>query len=144
MKYLKNPPIQQSTRESYANEIISHFNGYIKHLKRNYADLNMTFIPSSSKIPDDIADKLSTINSIPLKTIISKNTQVPSKNITDLSSQQFNKYTIDLNQSSVDNTFILIDDVMGTAASICETMHKLYDFNKNVNFFFVPVKDVKR
>ncbi len=144
MKYLKSPPIQQVTRESYIDEIISHFNGYIKYLKENYNDLKITFIPSSSQIPDEIATKLSAINSILLKTIISKNTQVSSKSMTNLSTQQFNKYSIDLSQSNVNDTFILIDDVMGTTASICETMYKLYDFNKKVNFFFIPVKDVKR
>jgi hypothetical protein len=144
MKYLKSPPIQQVTRESYIDEIISHFNGYIKYLKENYNDLKITFIPSSSQIPDEIATKLSAINSIPLKTIISKNTQVSSKSMTNLSTQQFNKYSIDLSQSNVNDTFILIDDVMGTTASICETMYKLYNFNKKVNFFFIPVKDVKR
>lgn len=144
MKYLKSPPIQQVTRESYIDEIISHFNGYIKYLKENYNDLKITFIPSSSQIPDEIATKLSAINSIPLKTIISKNTQISSKSMTNLSTQQFNKYSIDLSQSNDNDTFILIDDVMGTTASICETMYKLYNFNKKVNFFFIPVKDVKR
>lgn len=144
MKYLKSPPIQQKEREHYIDEIISHFNGYIKYLKENYTDLKITFIPSSSQIPDEIATKLSAINSIPLKTIISKNTQVSSKSMTNLSTQQFNKYSIDLSQSNVNDTFILIDDVMGTTASICETMYKLYNFNKKVNFFFIPVKDVKR
>lgn len=144
MKYLKSPPIQQVTRESYLDEIISHFHGYIKYLKENYSNLNITFIPSSSKIPDDIATKLSMINSIPLKAIISKNTQVSSKSMTNLSTQQFNKYSIDISQSNVTDTFILVDDLMGTTASICETMYKLYNFNKRVNFFFIPVKDVKR
>lgn len=95
-------------------------------------------------IPDNIANKLAQINSLPLKTIISKNIQVSSKSMTNLSTQQFNKYTIDLSQSNINDTFIVIDDVMGTTASICETMYKLYDFNKKVNFFFIPVKDVKR
>ncbi|MGE4510754.1 MAG: hypothetical protein AB7D43_06610 [Sulfurimonadaceae bacterium] len=144
MKYLKSPPIQQLTRESYTDEIISHFHGYIKYLKENYNDLKITFIPSSSQIPDEIATKLSAINSIPLKTIISKNTQVSSKSMTNLSTQQFDKYSIDLSRSNINDTFILIDDVMGTTASICETMYTLYDFNKKVNFFFIPVKDVKR
>lgn len=144
MKYLKCPPIQQVIRESYIDEIISHFHGYIKYLKENYSNLNITFIPSSSKIPDDIATKLSMINSIQLKAIISKNTQVSSKSMTNLSTQQFNKYSINLSQSNVTDTFILVDDVMGTTASICEIMYKLYNFNKKVNFFFIPVKDVKR
>lgn len=144
IKNFKNPPIQQEKRELYINEIVSYFDGYVKYLKQNYNFLNITFIPSSSKIPDEIATKLSTINTIPLKPIISKNSSTASKTITSLSTQQFNKYSIDLSQSNVDDTFIVIDDVMGTTASICETMYKLYNFNKRVNFFFIPVKDVKR
>ncbi|MCG3693493.1 hypothetical protein [Aliarcobacter butzleri] len=144
MKYLKNPPIQQVTRESYLDEIISHFHGYIKYLKENYSNLNITFIPSNSNIPEDISTKLSVINTIPLKTVISKNSLVSSKSMTTLSEQQFNKYSIDLSQSNPNDTFILIDDVMGTSASLCETVYKLYNFNKKVNFFFIPVKDVKR
>lgn len=144
MKYLNNPPIKKEIRESYINEIISHFNGYIKYLKENYSNLNITFIPSSSKIPDDITTKLSIINSIPLKTIISKNSSISSKSMTNLSTQQFNKYSIDLSQSNSNDAFILIDDVIGTSASLCETMYKLYNFNKKVNFFFIPIKDVKR
>lgn len=144
IKYLRNPPITVTTKELYINEMISHFNGYINYLKENYTNLNITFIPSSSKIPEDISSKLSEINAIPLKTVISKNSLLSSKNITTLSTQQVNKYFIDLAQLNTENNFILIDDVIGTSASLCEIMYKLYDFNKKVNFFFIPVKDVKR
>lgn len=144
MKHLNNPPTSNQKRESYIVEMISHFNGYIDSLKKRCVNLNITYIPSQSKIPYDIASKLSIINTIPLTANISKNNVVQSKNITDLSTQQFNKYSIDLSQSNTNDPFILIDDVMGTGASLCETMYKLYCFNKKVNFFFIPVKDVKR
>lgn len=144
MKYLNKPPIENKIRESYINEITYRFHGYIKHLKENYTNLNIMYIPSQSKIPDDISSKLSQINTIPLKASISKNSLTQSKTMTNLSTQQFNKYSIDLSQINTDNNFILIDDVMGTSASLCETMYKLYDFNKRINFFFIPVKDVKR
>jgi hypothetical protein len=144
MKYLKTPPIQQVTRDSYIDEIVSHFNGYINSLKQSHTHLNITFIPSSSLIPDEIANKLAQINGLPLKPIIFKNSSTASKTITSLSTQQFNKYSIDLSQSNMNDTFIFIDDVIGTTASICETMYKLYDFNKKVNFFFIPLKDLKR
>ena len=144
MKYLKNPPIQQGIKGSYVDEIISHFNGYINSLKQSHIQLNITYIPSNSLIPDEIANKLAQINCIPLKPIISKHSSTASKTITRLSTQQFNKYSIDLSQLDSNDTFILIDDVMGTTSSICETMYKLYNFNKKLNFFFIPVKDVKR
>jgi hypothetical protein len=144
MKYLNNPVIEKKIRESYIDNIISHFNGYINDLKENYTNLNITYIPSQSKIPDEISSKLSQINKIPLKANISKNSLIQSKTITSLSTQRLDKYTIDLSQSNIDDNFILIDDVMGTSASLCETMYKLYNFNKKINFFFIPVKDVKR
>lgn len=144
MKYLNNPPIEDKRRELYVDKIISYFNGYVNDLKENYTNLNITYIPSQSKIPDDISCKLAEINTIPLKANISKNSSVSSKSITNLSTQEFNKYFVDLNKSNTDDNFILIDDVVGTSASLCETMYKLYDFNKKVNFFFIPVKDVKR
>lgn len=144
IKNFKKPPLADYKRESYINEIVSHFNGYIEYLKKSHSNLNITMIPSSSKIPEDISIKLSGINQIPLKTNISKNSVISSKSMTTLSTQQFNKYTVDLSQSNTYDTFILIDDVMGTSASLCETMCKLYNFNKKVNFFFIPVKDVKR
>ncbi|MEA3554283.1 MAG: hypothetical protein U9R39_07785 [Campylobacterota bacterium] len=144
IKYLTNKPITEEIRELYLNEIISYFNGYINYLKENYTNLNITYIPSQSKVPDEISSKLSKINTIPLKANISKNSSVSSKSITNLSTQEFNKYFVDLSQSNTNDNFILIDDVMGTSASLCETMYKLYDFNKKVNFFFIPVTDVKR
>ena len=144
MKYLNHPPIIKEERELYINEIVSVFNGYIKYLKDNYANLNIIYIPSDSKIPNDITIKLSEINKIPLKTNISKNSLVSSKSMTDVSTQNFNKYDVDLSQLNTNDNFILIDDVMGTGASICETMCKLYNHNKKVNFFFIVAKDVKR
>ncbi len=144
MKYLNNPPIKNEIRELYIDKIISYFNGYINSLKKNYTNLNIAYIPSQSKIPNDIANRLSIINKIPLISNISKNSLISSKSIIDLSTQKFDKYFIDLSQLNINNNFIVIDDVMGTSTSICETMYKLYNFNKKVNFFFIPVKDVKR
>jgi len=144
IKYLNSPPIKNEIRELYIDEMISYFNGYINYLKENYTNLNITYIPSQSKIPNDLSSKLSKINTIPLKANISKNSSISSKSITNLSTQTFNKYSIDLSQSNTNDNFILIDDVMGTSASLCEIMYKIYSFNKKINFFFIPVKDVKR
>lgn len=144
MKYLNKPPIQKDKRELYINDIISNFNGYINKLKENHNKLNITFIPSNSKIPDELANKLSVINALPLNKIFSKNNSISSKSITHLSEQPLNKYSVNLNSSNQDDIFILIDDVMGTGASLCETMYELYSLNKKTNYFFIPVKDVKR
>ena len=144
IKNFKNPALESKKRELNINEIVSIFDGYIKFLKKNYTKLQLIFIPSDSKIPNDITIKLSEINKLPLSDIIEKNSLVQSKTLITLGTQRFNKYSMDLSKSNTNDTFILIDDVVGTSASLCETMYKLYAFNKKVNFFFVPVKDVKR
>ncbi len=144
IKNFKNPPVNDKIKESYINEIVSIFNGYIEYLKKDIKNLNITYIPSSSKIPEDITDKLSKINKVPLKDIIKKNNLVQSKSMTDLSTQSLNKYTTNLDDLDILNHYILIDDVVGTGASLCEILYDLYNFNKKVNFFFIPVKDVKR
>ena len=144
MKYFKNPSISKEEKEQFIDDIIFYFNGYIKYLKNNYKNLTITFIPSASNIPNELADKLSKINKIPLKNIISKKTSQSSKNITNISLQKLNKYDINFSKLNPNDIFILIDDIMGTTASICEIMLKLYNFNKKINFFFIPVKDVKR
>ncbi len=144
MKYFKNPSISKEEKEQFLDDIIFYFNGYIKYLKNNYKNLTITFIPSASNIPNELADKLSKINKIPLKNIISKKTSQSSKNITNISLQKLNKYDINFSKLNPNDIFILIDDIMGTTASICEIMLKLYNFNKKINFFFIPVKDVKR
>jgi len=145
MKYLTKPPIEEKTRKLYINEFISIFNGYINSLKETHKNLNITYIPSESEVPNNIANMLCLINEIPLKTIICKNNNlIQSKELKSLSRQTFDKYIMKLNTFNIDDIFILIDDVMGTGASLCETMYKLYNFNKKVNFFFIPVKDVRR
>jgi len=144
IKNFKNPPIDDNVKESYINEIVSVFNGYIEYLKKDIQNLNITYIPSSSKIPEDITDKLSKINKVPLKDIIKKNHLFQSKSMTDLSTQSLNKYTTNLSYLDALNQYIVIDDVVGTGASLCEILYNLYNFNKKVNFFFIPVKDVKR
>ena len=144
IKNFKNPQLKDNVKELYINEIVSVFNGYIKHLTKDIDNLNITYIPSSSKIPENITDKLSKINKVPLKDIVTKNTVLASKSMTDLSTQLLNKYTTNLSNLDILTQYILIDDVVGTGASLCEVLYDLYNFNKKVNFFFVPVKDVKR
>lgn len=144
LKYFKKPPLEEIKRDSYLNEIVSYLNGYILPLKRNHNNLTLTFIPSSSKISDEIAYRLSEINTIPLQPIIAKKSAISSKSMTTLEEQSFNKYHLNLNHLKSDDRFILLDDVMGTGASICETMAKLYGFTQKINYFFIVVKDVKR
>ena len=109
IKNFKNPPIDDKVKESYINEIVSVFNGYIEHLKKDIQNLNITYIPSSSKIPEDITDKLSKINQVPQKDIIKKNHLVQSKSMIGLSTQSLNKYTTNISELDASNQFILIE-----------------------------------
>jgi predicted amidophosphoribosyltransferase len=108
------------------------------------SDINiLTFIPSSLKIPDEIAYKISQKIKIPLKNIISKKNNQESKNLS-LKEQSFDKYEINFDKINKNDIFLVIDDVVGTGATFCEIMYKLYYFNKKVNYFLAVVKDVKR
>ena len=144
IKNYKNPPLNIKTREKYINEIVAIFDGYVNSLLKNNINLSLGFVPSSSKLPDEIVNKLAKINNISLNNFIFKNRNIQSKNLTTLDLQSFNKYGIDLNNFDKNSTFLVIDDVVGTGATFCELMYKLYNFNKKINYFLAIVKDVKR
>jgi hypothetical protein len=143
MKYYKNPPLPKQDREEYINELSYLLIQFI-NLFLWESDINiLTFIPSSLKIPDEIAYKISQKIKIPLKNIISKKNNQESKNLS-LKEQSFDKYEINFDKINKNDIFLVIDDVVGTGATFCEIMYKLYYFNKKVNYFLAVVKDVKR
>jgi len=143
LKYYKNPPLAKEKREKIIEEI-----SYVLIQFLNYfvwgSNINvLTYIPSSSKIPDEIAYNISQEVDIPLKNIISKKENKESKNLS-LKEQTFDKYEINVSEFDKNHTFVVIDDVVGTGATFCEIMYKLYNFNKKINYFLAVVKDVKR
>jgi len=142
IKNYKNPPLNIKTKERYINEIVAIFDGYVKSLLSK--NLILGFIPSSSKLPDEITGKLADINKLSVNNFIFKNSNTQSKNITIIANQDFDKYQVNLNNFKKDSTFLIIDDVIGTGATFCEVMYKLYNFNKKTNYFLAIVKDVKR
>jgi hypothetical protein len=144
IKNYKNPLLDIKTKEKYINEIVAIFDGYVKSLLKRDKSLILGFIPSSSKLPDEITGKLADINKLPFNNFIFKNRDIQSKNITTIANQCFDKYQINVNDFKKDSTFLIIDDVIGTGASFCEIMYKLYNFNKKINYFLAIVKDVKR
>jgi phosphoribosylpyrophosphate synthetase len=144
MKNFNDPPIDNSKRGSYLNEIVSAFEPYIRSLIEHDVALTLGYVPSSSKIPDEIAHRLAQIFQLPLKSFIQKNSDVPSKQLTAIDEQTFNKYMLDFSKLDKNSTFLIIDDVVGTGATVCEIMHKLYNFNSKINYFLSVVKDVKR
>jgi len=144
IKNYKNPSLNIKTKEKYINEIVAIFDGYVKSLLRNNVNLALSFVPSSSKSPDEIANKLAKINNISLNNFIFKNSNIQSKNLITFDEQSFDKYNIDFKNIENTNQFLIIDDVVGTGATFCELMYKLYYFNKQINYFLAIVKDVKR
>jgi len=136
---------------NYINEFTNAINHYIPSLKEINEILKITFIPSSTKTPDDIATSLSRLSSLDLANIISKNPKsvASSKNITDFHTSiqhAQNKYILDTEYLEVnkDSKYIVIDDVMGNGSSILTIMKKLYDTTNMLNYFFIVVKDTKR
>ena len=144
IKNYKNPSLNIKTKEKYINEIVAIFDGYIKSLLKRDKNLTLGFVPSSSKLPDEITNKLDSINKLSFNNFIFKNSDIQSKNITTIANQHFDKYHIDLNIFKKDSTFLIIDDVVGTGATFCELMYILYNFNRKINYFLAIVKDVKR
>ena len=141
IKHFINPPVDEEKRDKYIGEITDIFKYYIKSLIEEGINLSISYIPSSSKIPEEIAHNLSVISNIKLSPIIQKNSNRQSKSLTTIDFQNFDKYTIDLKDIDKTYTFLIIDDVVGTGATFCEVMYK---FNEKINYFLAVVKDVKR
>ena len=147
LKYFNNPPIDKLERENLINEIVSAFNNFIKTILYEVkvkTDFVIGYVPSSSNLPFEIAKKLSEENNIELIHFISKQTELKSKNLTYSDNKLLNIYEINFHHSYRDKTFLIVDDVVGTGATLCEIMYKINYFNKRTNYFFAVVKDVKR
>ena len=67
-----------------------------------------------------------------------------SKSLVSITYQSFDKYIVSLQNLDKSETFLIVDDVVGTGATFCEVMYKLYSFNQKINYFLAIVKDVKR
>ncbi|SFP89334.1 hypothetical protein [Hydrogenimonas thermophila] len=64
IKNFINPPLDLKKRKNYLDEITSIFDFYVKNLIQNSITPIVSYIPSSSKIPDDIAYQIANILSI--------------------------------------------------------------------------------
>ncbi len=143
IKYYKNPPLPITEKNRYLNTIVDIFEEDI--LKGiNPSNKVMSFIPSKSKIPDEIAQKLAQKTGIPIQDFIKKKSNIESKNQSDIFDKDLNLYSIDFDKIDKSDKCIIIDDVVGTGASLCEVMYKLHKFNNQINIFLAIVKDVKR
>ncbi|MCT7619182.1 hypothetical protein [Aliarcobacter butzleri] len=154
IKFYKEPPIPYSLKEQYIESFLELFQNIFDKLNRkiilNKQTLCISYIPSSSGIPNILASKLSTKFDLELKELISKDDSlVSSKNIDDyIESMKHSqkKYKFDTNfiEKNKDSIYLIIDDVFGLGSSIITAMKHFYDITKKINFFFCIVKDTKR
>ncbi len=144
IKNFTNPPLDEQKRKSYLSEMVNNFTPYIESLINHSINPIISYVPSHSKIPENIAYQLANDNNLQIVNIIQKNSSFQSKNLTAIDTQSFDKYIVNLQGISKNNTFVIIDDVVGTGATFCEVMYKLYEFNQKINYFLAVVKDVKR
>lgn len=151
IKNFKNPPINDDEREKYINEITSIFEKYALSIKENINNLKLSYVPSSTKTPDEIAQKIQKNINIDLVNIVKKNVEhtTSSKEITDFDTAMEHaksKYIFneDLLNQNKETQYLIVDDVMGNGSTIATILKKLYDITKLPNYFLIVVKDVKR
>jgi adenine/guanine phosphoribosyltransferase-like PRPP-binding protein len=143
IKYYKNFPISQ--RKKYINAILKFIKRMVDfYILEGNVDI-LSYVPSKSKIPDDLANLLSKEKGILLRRVIEKNSKIESKNLFK-EKQTFDKYSLDFDFEGINKhkTFLVVDDVVGTGATFCEVMYKIYKFNNKINYFVALAKDVKR
>jgi len=112
IKNFINPPINKGKRKSYLSEMINAFNPYIESLIKHNIIPTISYVPSSSTIPDDIAQQLSILNKLKIAHIIQKNSNIQSKVLTTINSQNFNKYIVNFQDIDKNNTFVIIDELI--------------------------------
>jgi hypothetical protein len=123
----------------YLDEIAKELEKYL-HKTKNCADVLISFIPSKTKMPQQIAEKLAVILGLKVKEAIF---QKKSKLNTLFSkSGKKEKFNLKLKGISPNKRFIVIDDEV-TGSTICEVLTKLYQYNKKLNYFFIIEKYVE-
>lgn len=111
-------------------------------------NLKISYIPSSSLIPEMISESYAKKYNLQVENLVTKKDGFKvSKGLEtwDESLQNaFLKYEIDENKILADSLYFIIDDVFGFGGSIVAVLKKIYDINHKANFFFCVVKDVRR
>lgn len=151
IKNFKNPPIKEDEKEKYIQEFTAIFETYLSSLEDKVSDLKLTYIPSSSKVPDNIVSSLSKLSKKEIVKIVDKNPhdRVDSKSITSFEESlkhATSKYIFDDKKIEENNKsqYLIVDDVFGNGSSIFTVLKKLYDTTNMLNYFLIVVKDVKR
>lgn len=147
LKYLKSPPIKKEERKVFIEFFAKEMFFYANSFNNGYKNLKLSYIPSSSLVPDEIVNKLKELSSLEIADIIIKNSGKDSKSITtfeDGVENSSSKYILNESLLSLKHQYIIIDDVMGNGSSIATILKKLYDKTNKLNFFLIVAKDVKR
>jgi hypothetical protein len=147
LKYLKSPPIKKEERKVFIKFFADEMNTYVKEIINKYKNIKLSYISSSSLIPDEIVNQIKELSSLEIADIIIKNSGQDSKSIETFKAGVENsssKYTLNESLLSLSHQYIIIDDVMGNGSSIATILKKLYDKTNTLNFFLIVAKDVKR
>ena len=149
LKYYRSPPLPDTDRKEYLDAFTDILQKYVEKIKSVKPGLGLTYIPSSRRVPDDIAYELGQRTGLEVHPFISINQEMENelKNIEDMDLALElceKKYLLDEAVLHPEKTYIIIDDIIGYGASIITILKKLYHLTNRKNYFLVLAKDVKR
>lgn len=149
LKYYRDPPLPQDLRREYLETFTDIFLKYIEKIKGIEKNLGLTYIPSSRRIPDELASALGRQAGLDVSPMIVVNPEIQEelKNIQDMNSAfelAGEKYLLDQAALNSKRTYVIIDDIMGYSTSMAVILKKLHEITGKKNYFLVLAKDVKR
>lgn len=140
----------QSTTEAEKISICQTFSTQmnLNEIVKENPNLTLTFIPSSSKIPERLSEIYAKRFNLEIKNLIIKKEGFKvSKGLEtweESLSNAFEKYEINKALIDENSKYFIIDDIFGFGGSMVAVLQKIYDITKKVNFFFCVAKDTKR
>lgn len=149
LKYYRDPPLPEDQRRKYIETFTDIWSKYIEKIKEVDKNLGLTFIPSSRRIPDELANELGRQTGLETNPLIVVNPDMQSelKNIQDINSAlelAREKYFLDRSVLNLERSYVIIDDIMGYGSSLAVVLKKLHEITGKKNYFLVLAKDVKR
>jgi predicted amidophosphoribosyltransferase len=149
LKYYRDPPLPEDQRRKYIETFTDIWSKYIEKIKEVDKNLGLTFIPSSRRIPDELANELGRRTGLETSPLIVVNPEMQNelKNIQDINSAlelAGEKYFLDRAVLNLERSYVIIDDIMGYGSSLAVVLKKLHEITGKKNYFLVLAKDVKR
>lgn len=149
LKYYRDPPLPDAQRKKYLETFTDIFFKYIEKIKEIESNLSLTYVPSSRRIPDELASELGRQTDLEVSPLIVVNPELKDelKNIQDINSALVlagKKYLLDRSVLNPEKSYVIIDDIMGYSTSMAVILKKLHEITGKKNYFLVLAKDVKR